>query len=45
MAFHLAQQLKIKHPFNKDKKLAGYDWLNMFLQRNPDLSVRKAEGV
>ncbi|XP_056641505.1 uncharacterized protein LOC130448245 [Diorhabda sublineata] len=45
MAFHLADQLKIKHPFNRDSKLAGYDWLHMFLQRHPDLSVRKAEGV
>ncbi|XP_050298737.1 uncharacterized protein LOC126737743 isoform X3 [Anthonomus grandis grandis] len=45
MAFNLAEQLKIKHTFNKEKKLAGYDWLTMFLKRNPDLSVRKAEGV
>ncbi|XP_057653938.1 uncharacterized protein LOC130892510 [Diorhabda carinulata] len=45
MAFHLADQLKIKRPFNRDSKLAGYDWLHMFLQRHPDLSVRKAEGV
>lgn len=44
-AYDLAERLKIKHPFNKTTKLAGYDWLNMFLKRNPDLSVRKAEGV
>lgn len=45
MAFNLAEQLNIKHTFNREKGLAGYDWLNMFLKRNPDLSVRKAEGV
>ncbi|KAJ8887888.1 hypothetical protein PR048_007372 [Dryococelus australis] len=25
--------------------MAGYDWLKSFLSRNPDLTVRKAEGV
>lgn len=45
MAFKLAEQLKIKNTFNKENKMAGYDWLKMFLKRNPELSVRKAEGV
>lgn len=45
MAFHLAEQLKIKHKFNKQKEMAGEDWLILFLRRHPDLSVRKAEGV
>lgn len=45
MAFELAEKLKIKHNFNKIKKKAGYDWLQLFLSRHADLSVRKAEGV
>lgn len=45
MAFELAEKLQVKHPFNKTKGKAGYDWLKLFLSRHPDLSVRKAEGV
>lgn len=45
MAFKLAEQLGIKHRFNKESRLAGFPWLKLFLQRNPRLSVRKAEGV
>nr|CAI5839174.1 unnamed protein product [Callosobruchus analis] len=45
MAYHLAEQLKIKHSFNKENEKAGFDWLKSFLRRNPHLSVRKSEGV
>ena len=34
MAFNLTQKLEIKHKFNKEKELAGYD-----------LSVRKSKDV
>ena len=45
MAFQLAEQLNIKHTFCVESKKAGYDWLTSFLARNPDLSVRKSEGI
>jgi len=45
IASALAEQLKIKHRFDTSTKLAGYDWLNLVLNRHPDLSVRVAEGV
>lgn len=45
MAFHLAESLKRKHTFNRNKEKAGYDWLSLFLTRHPDLSIRKAEGI
>lgn len=45
MAYLLAENLKISHKFNKEKGLAGYDWLCSFLRRNPDLSVRNPEGL
>lgn len=45
IAFHFTKQLKIKHSFNEEKEKAGYDWLKLFLSRNPDLSLRKSEGV
>ncbi|XP_072399497.1 uncharacterized protein [Diabrotica undecimpunctata] len=45
MAFELAEKLKLKHKFNKDSRKAGYPWLESFLRRNKQLSVRKSEGV
>lgn len=45
MAFMLAEKLNIKHNFDREREKAGYDWLQSFLSRNPDLSVRKSEGV
>lgn len=45
VAYFFAEQLKLRHKFNKEKERAGYDWFNSFLRRHPDLSLRKAEGV
>lgn len=45
MAFQLADRFGIRHKFNKENKKAGYDWLQSFLRRHPDISVRKGEGV
>lgn len=45
LAYEFAVQLGLKHKFNDEKRKAGYDWLQLFLSRHPDLSVRKSEGV
>lgn len=45
LAYKLAERYNLKHSFNKEKMIAGYDWFYKFLQRNPDISVRKAEGL
>lgn len=45
VAYKFANQLGIKHSFNDDEQKAGYDWLQLFLSRHPDLSIRKAEGL
>ncbi|KAI4466563.1 hypothetical protein MML48_2g00000591 [Holotrichia oblita] len=45
IAFHFAERLNISHRFNKTTEKAGYDWLQMFLKRNPDIRLRKSEGV
>lgn len=44
-AFKLAEQMQVRHRFNKEIGKAGYDWLHSFLRRHPDISVRKAEGI
>lgn len=45
LAYHFAIQLDVKHSFNQQKEMAGYDWVQLFLRRNSDLSLRKAEGI
>lgn len=43
IAFNLAELLGIRHKFKNGK--AGRVWLQSFLRRNPDISVRKAENT
>lgn len=45
LAYSFAEINNIPNKFNKEKKMAGYDWLQLFLKRYPELSIRKAEGV
>jgi hypothetical protein len=45
LAFQFAESLSLDHPFNKDKGEAVYDWMKSFLERNPELSIRQAEGL
>ena len=45
LAFESAERLKINHPFNKETRLAGKDWMEGFLRRNGNLSFRKAEAT
>ncbi|XP_064604473.1 tigger transposable element-derived protein 4-like [Liolophura sinensis] len=43
LAFEFAERNKIKHPFPKDKKKAGADWLRHFMSRHPELSFHTPE--
>lgn len=45
LVFEYAEILKIPHRFDKTKKLAGKDWLEGFLKRNTNISVRKPEAI
>jgi hypothetical protein len=45
LAFLFAEKNRPSHKFNLEKRMAGYDWVYSFLDRNPNLSVRKAQGV
>lgn len=45
MAYTVAETLNIPHPFDKERKLAGNDWLANFLARSNTLSMRKPEAT
>lgn len=45
LAYQLAERNKIVHNFNKNYAMAGQDWINGFLKRHPDISVRKPEAT
>jgi len=45
LAFDIAEKLELTHPFNKDDKKAGKDWLSSFLARHPELSMRNPEAT
>ncbi|EEB14449.1 conserved hypothetical protein [Pediculus humanus corporis] len=48
LAYEFAVALKLDHKFNKEKKIAGYDWLWAFFRRHPELSIlsiKKAQGL
>ncbi|XP_018578256.1 uncharacterized protein LOC108916477 [Anoplophora glabripennis] len=45
VAFQLAVKNGLDHSFNKDKKMAGKDWMAKFMDRHPELSLRKPEAT
>jgi DDE superfamily endonuclease len=45
IAYELAERNGIKHPFSAQMRLAGKDWARCFLQRFPELSLRKPEAT
>ncbi|KAK6176283.1 hypothetical protein SNE40_014594 [Patella caerulea] len=45
LAYEIAEQSGIPHPFKSETKKAGKDWLSGFLKRNPDLSVRHPQAT
>lgn len=45
LAYDLAVQNNLKHNFNDEKGMAGWDWLKGFTKRNPDISLRIPEST
>lgn len=45
LAYNLAERLKIRHRFNKDKCMAGKDFYYDFMNRHQDLSLRTPEAT
>lgn len=45
LAYEFAEQNNIKNIFNKEKKVAGYDWLCLFTKRNPGFKLREPDNT
>ena len=45
LAFGVAEHSGVPHPFNREKKRAGKDWLRGFFRRFGDMSVRSPQGT
>lgn len=45
LAYDFAEANNIKNNFDKSARLAGKDWLRLFLKRRGNLSLRKPEGT
>jgi hypothetical protein len=43
LAFQFAEKTQILHHFNRDKGIAGWDWLDSFLRRFPGLFKKKSK--
>ncbi|KAJ8975688.1 hypothetical protein NQ317_001790 [Molorchus minor] len=45
LAYQLAVRNGCNHSFNKDTEMAGEDWVQSFMNRNPELSLRRPEAT
>ena len=45
LAFEIITRHGCKHPFNKEKRLAGKDWYYGFISRHPQLALRSPEAT
>ncbi|KAJ8051161.1 hypothetical protein HOLleu_04625 [Holothuria leucospilota] len=45
LAYEVAERKGLSHNFNPEKKRAGRFWLEGFLKRHPEISVKKAERL
>lgn len=45
LAYQFAEKLGLKHNFNREQEMAGSAWFKSVIERNPELSIRQAEGL
>ena len=43
--FEFAENNHIKHNFNREQGVAGYDWLYLFTKRNPEVKLREPDNT
>lgn len=41
LAYEFAEKNKLDHRFNREKEIAGKEWLRGFRKRNIDISLRR----
>ena len=44
-AFDYAEKKALEHPFNRETRSVGKDWLRLFLKRHPGLSLRTLQQL
>ncbi|KAJ8983067.1 hypothetical protein NQ317_007109 [Molorchus minor] len=45
LAYQYAEANNVCHKFNKERKLAGKDWYYNFMERHPNITLRKPEAT
>ena len=45
LAYELAERQNLQHPFDRNTRMAGKDWLRSFMARHPTLSIRVPIGT
>ncbi|KAM3963687.1 uncharacterized protein ACR2FA_002210 [Aphomia sociella] len=45
LAYQFSEKLELKHNFDHVNEIAGGTWFQSFIERNPELSIRQAEGL
>ncbi|RVE47494.1 hypothetical protein evm_007905 [Chilo suppressalis] len=45
LAYQFAEKLELKHNCDHENEMAGAAWFKSFIERNPELSIRQAEGL
>lgn len=45
LAFQIAEANGVEHSFNRERQIAGKDWLEGFRRRHPELAIRKPEAT
>jgi len=43
LAYEFAEKMGLNHRFDRNKQIAGWDWLKGFRERNPNISLRAPE--
>lgn len=45
LAYNFAEKLGLEHNFDAEEEMAGHAWCQSFIERNPAIAIRQAEGL